>query len=54
MTRSGSWSLKVALALAVAALIWASAASVAVSSLESRLHGEAANRPAAQKLLTAR
>ena len=54
MTRSGSWSLKVALALAVATLIWAGAASVAVSALEGRLHGEAANRPAAQKLLTAR
>jgi hypothetical protein len=53
MTRSGSWSLKVALALAVATLIWAGAASVAVSALEGRLHGEAANRPAAQ-ILTAR
>ena len=54
MTRSGSWSLKVALALAVAALIWAGAASVAVSSLESRLHDDASTRPVAQKVLTAR
>ena len=52
MTRSGSWSLKVALALAVAALVWAGATSIALSSLESRQSGEAP--AAAPKLLTAR
>jgi hypothetical protein len=52
MMRTG-WSLKVALVLAVAALLWAGAASIAVSSLEGRLHG-ASNRPIPQTLLTVR
>ncbi len=52
MTRTG-WSLKIVLVLAVAALVWASAASIAVSTIESRLQA-GSNRPVPQKLLTAR
>ena len=39
MTTTGSWSMKLALVLAVAALVWAGAASIAVGALEGRLRG---------------
>ncbi len=45
MTRTGSWSLKFAMALCVASLVWAGAASIAVRSLENRLRTPSTNRP---------
>ncbi len=53
MARNGSWSLKVAMVLGVAALVWAGVASIAVSSLESRLNGQT-SAPAPSTLVTAR
>jgi hypothetical protein len=54
MTRTGSWSLKVVLALAVATLIWVGATSIALRSLESRIRAESPQAPAPHKLLAAR
>ena len=54
MTTTAGWSLKLALVLAVAALVWAGAASIAVSALEGRLHGGPLRRRVPPRVVTAR
>ena len=54
MTTTGSWSMKLALVLAVAALVWAGAASIAVGALEGRLRGGPSTQPSPPRVVTAR
>jgi len=54
MTRTGSWSMRLALMLAVAALVWAGAASIAATALEDRLHGGPSGQASPRQVLTAR
>ncbi len=54
MKTTAGWSMKLALVLAVAALVWAGAASIAVSALEGRLRGAPAAAPGPSRVATAR
>jgi hypothetical protein len=54
LNTTGSWSMKIALSLAVAALVWAGAASIAVSALGGRLRGGPSTQPAPPPVVTAR